>query len=813
MRRWGSLLVVAAALTLLVGRWASMVYANWQWYDAMGALPVYRSQLLHETAWRGGAGLVAFAFAFLNLYALRRSIISLVLPRRLGNIEIGEAIPGPMLLAVVFIASAVIAGLLSTPAGDWTTFAFARIAGPFREMDPYLDRDISYVVAWLPFELELRDWATVVVVVMSAIIVTLYALTPSLRLRRGGLYVSAYCRRHLATLAAIGLLLLAWNARLDGVSMTSLGTDTGHPFGPYEYRAGIALMSWISILTGVAAFLVFWAGWHGYARVASLAGITACLGGPMLAVAVPSLGRRSVTPAEQREQDRPFAATRRLFTRRAFGVDAIAFAGTSPRPSSPASIANGLPSWDPAAMLMLRGAPGASAGRLRADLAWSTVPSLQAIVVMAPHAGESTRWTGERIEPATTDERGRLQSALPPPPPAPATLAWDDLLVSKGATGFSVFADTTGHIPAPRFESFVQRLAHAWNLRSPRLLANPQPTVRPRIAFRRDVRERISALVPFLTVGPTIAPFVRGDTLYWCAELFSTATAYPLSERLMFSGAPRAYVHHAGTALVNAETGRVLLVRAPDADAIARTWMRRFPRLFAPPSEFPDELLALRQPAVDWIAVQATALARTGIGPSLDSPHSSVGVDNADADLTDAPATFYAARASGGPLSWSIPLVGTSGTVSGVLIGNGGGYERTEWQPATRTDKWSEVLDRLQRTADSAGFGRQRRNARRGRVMVIPISGGLFYSQAHYEWPGETAPALVGVTTEFNGVPASGLTVGEAIGGPSRRPISGQAALHARVAALHRRMNDALRRGDWAAFGAAFEAMGRLIKP
>ena len=173
MRRWVVMLLVAIALTLLVGRWASMVYANWQWYDALGALSLYRSELAHEAAWRLGAGGVAFAFAFLNLYALRRSIISLVLPRRIGNLDIGEAVPGPILLAVVIGIAVVLAVFLSALPGDWTTFAFARFARPFREMDPYLDRDLSYLVAWLPFEIELHDWATLLLVVVGALIAAL----------------------------------------------------------------------------------------------------------------------------------------------------------------------------------------------------------------------------------------------------------------------------------------------------------------------------------------------------------------------------------------------------------------------------------------------------------------------------------------------------------------------------------------------------------------------------------------------------------------------------------------------------------------
>ena len=806
MRRWGVMLLVAIALTLLVGRWASMVYANWQWYDALGALSLYRSELAHEAAWRFGAGGVAFAFAFLNLYALRRSIISLVLPRRIGNLDIGEAVPGPILLAVVIGIAVVLAVFLSALPGDWTTFAFARFARPFREMDPYLDRDLSYLVAWLPFELELHDWATLLLVVVGALIVALYALTPSLRLRRGGIYVSAYCRRHLATLAAMGLLVLAWGSRLDGLSMTSLGADAIHPFGAYGFRIGLAVAMWTSLLTAVAAFLVLWAGWHGYARVAAVAGLVACVGGPLVGAALPGLSSRARSEVDRREQDRPFAATRRRFTRRAFGVDAIVPAGESSTDSL-GVVGASLPSWDPAAIL--RAVAGASSASQRHDLAWTTEPALQAIAIIGPRAGESPRWYGERIEATTTDDRGRVLSALPPAPPAPAVLAWDAPLVFEGAEGGLVVSDTSGHIPAPRFASFVERLAHAWNLRSPRLLMSTQSPLRPRVVFRRDVRDRIAALAPFLTAGPTVAPLVRGDSLYWSAELFTTAAMYPLSERLMFAGVPRAYVHHAATAYVNAQTGRVLLVAAPEPDAIMRAWMRRFPELFVSLS---GPLAASRAPAVDWAGVQATALARTGLGDSPISTRAALGVDNADADLADAPPMLHSRRGFSGALAWSVPLVDAEGIVTGVLRATGGAYERTVWHPAARADRWSEVLDRLQRTADSAGFGRQRRNPRRGRVLVVPLTGGLLYAQAHYEWPSESAPVLAGVATEYAGVTRAGQTLGVALGGVGVRPPAGDSAFRARVNALHRRMADALRRGDWVAFGAAFDALGQLLR-
>ena len=169
-------------------------------------------------------------------------------------------------------------------------------------------------------ERQVHDWAEAVVVVVAVLTIAMYALTPSLRIRRGGVYVSAWCRRHLATLAAVGLVLLAWKARLDSVGMTSLVEDGGQAFGAFEHRIGMSAAMWISLATFAAAFIVFWGGWHGHGRIAALAGILACVAGPLVLAGLPSVTSRGLTESERGDSDRPYATTRRLFTRRAFEI-------------------------------------------------------------------------------------------------------------------------------------------------------------------------------------------------------------------------------------------------------------------------------------------------------------------------------------------------------------------------------------------------------------------------------------------------------------------------------------------------------------
>lgn len=809
MRRWFAVLVVSVALTLVVGRWASTVYADWTWYAAMGALPLYRSALMHTVAWRVGAGVAAFGFAFANLYALRRSIVSLVLPRRLGNIEIGEAVSTRMLFGFVLGASIVLAVLLSAPVGDWTSFALARIAEPFREMDPYLDRDLSFVVAQLPFALDVYEWAGRTLVAVSVLTVALYALTPSLRLGRGGFYVSAYCRRHLTTLVAIALVLLAWKCRLDALSITSLGTDAARPFGSYAHHVGGPLLSWLSLLTAAAAFIVFWAGWNGLARTAAFAGLAVTIGGPVVETMLPRLTGRTFSPAELTEQDRPYAATRAAFTRRAFGVDAIGAGIPGGLAATAKDAVDGVSVWDPAAIAR-SAAPGSQGAAI--DLAWQpSSGGLRGLAIVAPRA-TSAAWSVAPFELTASDERGRALPAIPLDGAGQPLPTWPDLLVYPGASGSVVIADTTGHVPAPPFETLLQRLAHAWNARAPRFVADAPPSPRPRIVFRRDVRERVAALAPFLAVGQTVTPVVRGDSLYWVVELFTTARAYPLSERLMFGGELRPYVHHAATAFVHAGTGRVTLVADSTKDAIMRTWMRRFPWLFTTEGDLAVALATSRPPAVDWASLQATALARTGTDARGGGTRAAVGTDNADADLFSGSPSFFALPAPERRLAWAAPLVDASGSVIGCIVSVGGVGGGTDWVGEASGLRWSDVLDHLQRSADSAGIGRQRRNPRRGRVLTIPLSTGIVFVQSHYEWGTDAAPVLAGVAASFDGVARAGQSLGDALGLPPRARTRGDVSFRASVEALHQRMRDALRRGDWTAFGAAFNALGELLR-
>jgi hypothetical protein len=99
--------------------------------------------------------------------------------------------------------------------------------------------------------------------------------------------------------------------------------------------------------------------------------------------------------------------------------------------------------------------------------------------------------------------------------------------------------------------------------------------------------------MPVYAQGSQVLPAYLGDTLTWVLELYSASSTYPLSKHYVLAGEERSYFRHSGTALINSMTGRMTVVPAPSADAIAIAWRARFPaNIRAGSADLLDELTA-----------------------------------------------------------------------------------------------------------------------------------------------------------------------------------------------------------------------------
>jgi uncharacterized membrane protein (UPF0182 family) len=287
----------------------------------MGAAPLWSERAGDMLLIYGIGWVVAVLLAFVNLSALGRSIGSLTLPRRLANVEFGEAVPRKYLDRVALVLSIAIAAALTPALPSWTSLALARLNVIFREADPYFQHDLGFYTSWLPFEKALYSWATLLVVSVSMLIVILYSLTPGLRWEKAGLQMSAYVRRHLTVLAALLLLITMWSYRLESYDLLIRGSGEDRVFSYVDHQWLLPGLLLLSIATAAAAITVLLSGWMGQLRTSFVAVTVIVVLSVTVQEIVPMVVRRVTPKAALLARERSYIATRAEYTRRAFALN------------------------------------------------------------------------------------------------------------------------------------------------------------------------------------------------------------------------------------------------------------------------------------------------------------------------------------------------------------------------------------------------------------------------------------------------------------------------------------------------------------
>ncbi|MBC7789666.1 MAG: UPF0182 family protein [Anaerolineae bacterium] len=813
-RRWAIIAVAVTAAILLTGRALATVYADYLWFAALDAQSLWRTRALVGTLGRFVYWLLLSAFVFANVYAVRRSVASLRIPRQIGNLEIPEEVSGRYLDAAALALSLILGAFLAFPFPEWSRIALPFLGIPFGESDPYLGADLGFFVYRLPFERSLRDRALLAILVAAATVIGLYALTPSLERKQGTLYVSNYVRRHLFALVALLILVLAWSYRLDAYSLLIDGSGVGGAFTYADHRANLAVRLALSLVAAAAAALVAWAGWTGQVRIALTAVGILLLLSLSLRNGAPFLARRWARTLDPIARERPYLAARDAYTRRAYAVDRIS-RGDSMVPLGNELLATAASVWDLAAI----GGAVAPPAKARASsrvLGWEMGRS--GLSVIAPYgpvgdAGNSSYWRLDRYSAASVSSRGEpvsLPSSLPDGEESLATP-----VVFDSAVGYALIADSSGSVAAPTLNTLAARLAFAWTLQNHRLLAGDLPHPDPRIVTWRDLRTRLTRLFPFFRQGDSVAPLVEGDTLFWIVELYAASPSYPLSQRMALGETDVSYVHHAATAIVNSRTGRVTLASAAAQDRLTETWTRAFPDMFVSREALRPSIAEALPPHREHALIQAATFASVGTRNSGPRAGFVPRADGSDSALASGDRTLFASATTPSALAWSTPILDSGDGLLGLIIALGGDQPATQWFPYDSTGvTWHSLVEAMQRPPDS--LAEITRGTVLGPVRGIPTRIGPLFVQTTYTWRLDSPPLMRRVTLRLpDGSIRHGSSVAQAAGfmrveadssGPATRET-----FEERVRALYMQMRSTLARGDLEGFGKAYRALGDLL--
>ncbi|HEY2383447.1 MAG TPA: UPF0182 family protein [Terriglobia bacterium] len=142
--------------------------------------------------------------------------------------------------------------------------------------------------------------------------------------------------------------------------------------------------------------------------------------------------------------------------------------------------------------------------------------------------------------------------------------------------------------------SFFRRLLIAWYINDiTKVPFSDDITADSALLMRRNIRERVSELAPFLLFDEDPYIVVGADgKLYWIMDGFTTSDRYPYSRHVTLGDRSLNYIRNSVKAVIDAYDGSVHFYVFDPADPLIQSYRKMFPALFTDVKEMPDFLRA-----------------------------------------------------------------------------------------------------------------------------------------------------------------------------------------------------------------------------
>jgi len=170
----------------------------------------------------------------------------------------------------------------------------------------------------------------------------------------------------------------------------------------------------------------------------------------------------------------------------------------------------------------------------------------------------------------------------------------------KGKENIYATYDGTGGIP---IGGVLRKNLFAWYFGDINLLLSSYITGESRIMIRRDIRERVRTIAPFLRLDRDPYLVISTGKLYWMQDAYTTSNYFPYAQpvqRLDLN-----YIRNSVKVVIDAYNGSVDFYLIDAADPIARTYQRIFPDLFKPFATMPPDLQTHIRYPEDLFRIQA----------------------------------------------------------------------------------------------------------------------------------------------------------------------------------------------------------------
>jgi uncharacterized membrane protein (UPF0182 family) len=616
----------------LAGLQSISFYVESLWYASLGFESVYWYRLRTQS-------LIFLAVAVLTMLVLWL-VFRLVTPpagySRRPFLQIGqEAIAIPTTDAVkryTLPAAAVIGVLFGLSfSADWSTFAlFANRSVSTALVDPVFGRPLSFYLFTLPVLEEAAGWLLAVSVI-SAIAAVLLAVTDMLATFKG---VSM----------AVCLLLIAVAFQAYVGRYTMMAAENNLITGVRYVDANIVIPGLSFIIAALLVGAAIAAANVRFGRLQNLA----------LAVAVPALTyivagviapfyvTTFVVRPNELVREKPYIKDNIEFTRKAFGLDLVEEVPFEPRVSNavfdPAAHADTLDNvrlWDWRALqATLRQIqeirtyydfPDVDVDRYVINGKTEEVMLAARELSFTKLPAGSRNWVNERLiythgygvtmnQVSRFTKEGLPQFILSNMPvestqseirltrpeiyfgelsdwPVYVKTRQKEFNYPEGDSNNYTLYEGTGGI---RMGSWLRRLLIAWVVGDiTKVPFSDDITADSALLMRRNVRDRVSELAPFLLFDQDPYIVVGADGhLYWIVDGFTASDRYPYARHVSVQDRRLNYIRNSVKAVIDAYNGSVHFYVFDAADPLVQAYQKMFPQLFTDAAQMPDFLRA-----------------------------------------------------------------------------------------------------------------------------------------------------------------------------------------------------------------------------
>jgi uncharacterized membrane protein (UPF0182 family) len=280
-------------------------------------------------------------------------------------------------------------------------------------------------------------------------------------------------------------------------------------------------------------------------------------------------------------------------------------------------------------------------------------------------------------------------------------------------------------------------------------------TTQSRLLMRRNIRDRVAALAPFLTFDRDPYIVVGADgRLSWIIDGFTSSDTYPYSAHANLGDQSVNYMRNSVKAVVDAYDGTTTFYVFDNSDPIIAAWRGIFPSLFKDASAMPDWLRAhVRYPEL-LLSLQAevyglyhmtnpevfynredqwTVATETGMGDAGEQTTQAMQPNFVLMKLPDESGLEFVEILPFTPLNRNNMIGWIAGRSDGAHYGTAVVYDF----PKTRlVDGPQQIEARIDQNAQLSGqltlWNQQGSHVRRGSLLVIPCGKALLYAEPIY---------------------------------------------------------------------------------